>query len=72
MLPRLLPPVQVLRTTAAEPYSHGGVLSPFGSEPVEEGDAPRSHGRLLHRLPDLRKQADHSYAELEEDLGDSL
>lgn len=49
----------VLLQRGHSPDSHGGVLSLFGSEVVLSGDAPRTQGRLLNRLSELRKQADY-------------
>lgn len=37
-----------------EPSSHGAVRNLFGSHVVLDGDAKRSHGRLLTTLADLR------------------
>lgn len=58
----------VLYDRGHEPESHGGVLSLFGSEVVVEGDASRSHGRLLNDLSALRKQADYGYEPIDEDV----
>lgn len=52
----------------ANPGSHTGVLSLFGSEVVETGGVPREHGRLLNRLSELRKQADYGYGTIDEDV----
>lgn len=62
----------VLYDHGVNPGSHGGVLSLFGSEVVQPGDAPRSHGQLLNRLSELRKQADYGYGTVDEDVPDLL
>lgn len=48
------------------------MLSLFGSEVVLSDDAPRTQGRLLNRLSELRKQADYGYGSLDVDIDDLL
>ncbi|MFB6360727.1 MAG: HEPN domain-containing protein [Halobacteriales archaeon] len=62
----------VLLRRGHSPDSHGGVLSLFGSAVVLPGDAPRSQGRLLNRLSELRKQADYGYGSLDVDIDELL
>lgn len=51
-----------------EPTTHGGVLTLFGSEIVGEGDAPRTDGRFLNDLGELRQQADYGYGTIDENV----
>lgn len=55
-----------------DPTSHGGVLTLFGSEIVEEGDASRTDGRFLNDLGELRQRADYGYGTIDEDVDDLL
>lgn len=51
----------VLHTRGFDPTTHGGVVSVFGQEMVENGAATPDDGRFLNNLQDERTAADYSY-----------
>lgn len=51
----------VLYTRGFDPTTHGGMVSKFGQEIVENGGATRDDGRFLNNLQDERNTADYNY-----------
>jgi uncharacterized protein (UPF0332 family) len=51
----------VLHTRGFDPTTHGGMVSIFGQEIVEKGEATRDDGQFLNNLQDERDTADYNY-----------
>lgn len=51
----------VLHTRGFDPTTRGGMVSKFGEEIVENGEATRDDGKFLSNLQDERETADYNY-----------
>lgn len=54
-----------LHTKGFDPDTHAGVLTLFGREIVEQGDATGADGRFLNRMESYRSAADYEHTRIE-------